>query len=217
MPDMDGFELARRIHEMPALRGTTVMMLSSAGHLSDTKRCQDLGIQTYLVKPIFQKDLLRAIATAVTGQAAPCASIPLRPAERDQTDLYLRILLAEDNPINQRFAVHALKNHGHAVTVAADGREAVALFERESFDLILMDIQMPGMDGYEATHAIREAEWKTGGAHIPIVAMTAHALKSDEERCLAAGMDGFIAKPIHVKDLIRKVVEFAPKTVPVLG
>jgi CheY-like chemotaxis protein len=125
----------------------------------------------------------------------------------------LRILLAEDNPVNQKVAFRALESYGHSVTVAGDGREALTLAGRENFDLILMDIQMPEIDGYEATRAIREREQTTGG-HVPIIAMTAHAMKSDQERCLAAGMDGYLAKPVHLKELLEAVAKFSPQTLP---
>jgi CheY-like chemotaxis protein len=121
----------------------------------------------------------------------------------------LHILLAEDNPVNQKVTVRALERRGHRVLLAQNGREAVTLASQEHFDLILMDIQMPGMDGYEATAAIREMERATG-SHAPIVAITAHAMKTDQERCLAAGMDDYISKPIHLNELIQKVEQFSP-------
>jgi signal transduction histidine kinase/DNA-binding response OmpR family regulator len=210
MPVMDGFELAKRIHENPALRGTTLMMLSSSDHLSEAQRCRELGIRRYLVKPIFQGDLMTAILEATGAHIASSSGNgrQLPPSEK-QARIPLNILLAEDNTVNQKVAVNALTRHGHVVVVAADGRQAVTLAQSQRFDLILMDIQMPEMDGYEATKAIRDWELTTG-SHIPIVAMTAHAMKTDQEHCLNAGMDGFISKPIHLKDLIRKVAQFAP-------
>jgi signal transduction histidine kinase/DNA-binding response OmpR family regulator len=210
MPVMNGFELAERIHGNPALRGTTLMMLSSSDHLTEAQRCRELGIHRYLVKPIFQTDLMTAILEATGAHIAPSNGKQLPRAE-NQARTALQILLAEDNTVNQKVAVNALTRHGHVVSVATDGRQAVALAQSQRFDLILMDIQMPEMDGYEATKIIRDWEHTTGG-HIPIVAMTAHAMKSDQERCLNAGMDGCISKPIHLKDLIRKVAQFAPVT-----
>ncbi len=212
MPKMDGFELARRIHEMPELEGVIVMMLSSAHHMEDADKCRTAGIRRYLVKPIFQNELLQAILHAAADFEGISEAIPLEapPPVQEPHGPSLRILLAEDNPVNQRVAVKVLEKYGHTVTVAANGREAVALALRQAFDLILMDIQMPEMDGYEATGAIREAEGASG-AHTPIVALTAHANKSDQDRCLAAGMDDYISKPIHVEDLLQKVERFAPK------
>ena len=126
----------------------------------------------------------------------------------------LRILLAEDNAVNQKVAINVLQKRGHTVTLAVNGREAVALAASKTFDLILMDIQMPEMDGYEATAAIREME-QTTGSHIPIIALTAHAMKSDEDRSIASGMDDFMAKPIHVTELIQKVEQFSRESSPV--
>jgi signal transduction histidine kinase/CheY-like chemotaxis protein len=210
MPDMDGFELARRVHDNPALQGTVVMMLSSADHLEDAHRCRDLGIQRYLVKPIFQGQLLSAVlqvAEAIADSAEPAGG---KSPAAGQAAVALQILLAEDNPVNQKVAIRALERRGHAVTLASNGREALALASQQSFDLILMDIQMPEMDGYEAVTAIREMERGTG-SHIPIVAMTAHAMKSDQERCLATGMDDYVSKPIHLEDLLQKVERFGPR------
>src|SRR6266851_7507209 len=177
---MDVFELARRIHETPSLEGSIVMMLSSAHHVEDADRCRATGVRRYLVKPIFQSELLQAILQTIPGLNEPSgppsrkapAGLEMRPGPA------LRILLAEDNAVNQRVAVRVLERRGHSVTLASHGSEAVAIASRECFDLILMDIQMPQMDGYEATAAIRELERKTG-TRTPIVALTAHAMKSD--------------------------------------
>jgi len=207
MPGMDGFELARCIQESRAAAGAVVMMLSSAHHMVDAQRCHELGIHRYLVKPVFQRELLQAILrSAQAPNAGPeLWSIPSEvPAGHA-----LRILLVEDNVVNQEVTVRVLKKRGHTVTVANNGSEAVALAARQNFDLILMDVQMPGMDGYEATAAIRATETKTG-SHVRIVAMTAHALKSDQDRCLAAGMDDYLSKPIHLKELIEKVEQTGP-------
>jgi CheY-like chemotaxis protein len=119
--------------------------------------------------------------------------------------LELRILLAEDNPVNQKVALRILEKEGHAVTVAADGREALVLWQRQEFDLILMDVQMPEMDGLEATAAIRRAEMSQGGGHIPIIALTAHAMAGDRERCLAAGMDGYASKPMRAEEIRNEI------------
>jgi len=206
MPGIDGYELARRIQNSPSAAGATVLMLSSASHTDDTHKCRHLGISRYLVKPICQHELLQAMLEAPpdSGPPAPAAdtrpSLPAGPA--------LRILLAEDSLVNQKVTVRALERRGHTVLVAQNGHEVVALASRERFDLILMDVQMPEMDGYEATAAIRAMERKTG-SHTPILAMTAHAMKSDQDRCVAAGMDDYISKPIHLKELIQKVEQFS--------
>ncbi len=210
MPDMDGFTLAERIRNDPRLAGATVMMLTSAGQRGDAARCRRLGIVAYLVKPIKQSELLEAILTAL-GK---------RPPERETTSLItrhslrearrkLRILLAEDNAINRELAVRLLEKRGHAVVTARNGREALATLEAQKFDLVLMDIQMPEVDGFEATRLIREKE-KTAGGHLPIVAMTAHAMKGDRERCLEAGMDGYVSKPIEPRALIESIEGLVP-------
>ena len=208
MPGIDGFELARRIQNSPSASGAIVLMLSSATHIDDAHKCRDLGIWRYLVKPVFQHELLQTIleASQIARPRTPVASAGVTSAHG--TGPALRILLAEDNPVNQKVTVRVLERKGHIVVVAPNGREAVTFASQERFDLILMDIQMPEMDGYEATAAIREME-RTTGVHTPIVAMTAHAMKSDQERCLAAGMDDYISKPIHMNDLIQKVEQFS--------
>jgi CheY-like chemotaxis protein len=208
MPGIDGFELARRIHDGPSAAGAVVVMLSSASHTDDGPRCRKLGIWRYLVKPLFQHDLLQTLIEALQTArpqmppaSSPASSLPVAGPG-------LHILLVEDNAVNQAVTIRALERKGHHVLLAHNGREAVTLASQGRFDLILMDIQMPEMDGYEATAAIREMERETG-SHTPIVAMTAHAMKSDQERCLAAGMDDFISKPIHLNELIQKVEQFS--------
>ena len=206
MPDMDGFEVARRIKESARLAGPTIMMLSSSGLHGETARCRSLGISHHLTKPIEQRELLAAIRRALAhehGRAAtqtlPGPVMPGLPPDKR-----LHILLAEDNSVNQRLAASLLERRGHRVTIAGNGKEALAALERYRFDMILMDVQMPEMGGFEATAAIREKERETG-AHMPIVAMTAHAMKGDRERCLEAGMDEYIAKPLESKLLCATV------------
>jgi len=216
MPEMDGFEVARQIRANPALDGAIVMMLSSADHLQDGAKCVALGIRRYLVKPISQSELLQVLLEETQTpktRVSAAEHIPMNVTEA-RTVTPLHILLAEDNAVNQKVAMNVLEKRGHIVTLAVNGREAVALASSKTFDLILMDIQMPEMDGYEATAAIREMEQATG-SHIPIIALTAHAMKSDEERSIASGMDDFMAKPIHVKELIQKVEQFSTETSPV--
>jgi PAS domain S-box-containing protein len=211
MPEVDGFSLAERIREHPDLAGATVMMLSSACQPVDTRRCQALGLAAYLTKPIKQTDLYRAILAALgsplAGTPAPAAPAPSRPGRS------LRLLLAEDNLVNQKLAVRLLEKQGHRVVVAANGTEAVRTVSREPFDLVLMDVQMPEMDGFEATAAIRQRE-KSTGRHTPILAMTAYAMKGDRERCLEAGMDGYISKPIQPRELCEAIERLAPKAAP---
>jgi two-component system, sensor histidine kinase and response regulator len=199
MPEMDGFAVAAEVAGRSALRGATVMMLSSSGDRADRLRCAELGIAAYLTKPVYGSDLLAAIERALAPK-------PATPAPREAptqagalsagvTGRHVRILLVEDNIVNQRVASGLLTRRGHSVTVAPDGREALARFERDAFDLVLMDLQMPVMDGVAATIEIRRREQATG-RHVRIVAMTAHAMHGDRERCLAAGMDGYLSKPI---------------------
>jgi CheY-like chemotaxis protein/HPt (histidine-containing phosphotransfer) domain-containing protein len=191
MPDLDGFAVAARIATLPELAGSTIMMLSSGGQYGDASRCRDLGVSAYLIKPVKQSDLYDAISRLVDGVVAARLEIPVASAATRP----LNVLLAEDNVVNQRVAVGLLSKRGHAVTIAGNGREALAALDAGRFDVVLMDVQMPEMGGLEAAAAIRQRERQHGG-HIPIVAMTAHAMAGDRERCLAAGMDGYLAKPI---------------------
>jgi PAS domain S-box-containing protein len=210
MPEMDGFALAEQIRRSPELAGTTVLMLTSAGQPEDVARCQQLGVAAYLMKPVKQSELLAAIRVAL-GRL-PCAPgpAPASPQAREGGDQRpLRILLAEDNAINQKLATRLLEKEGHAVTVAGSGRAALAVLERQSFDLVLMDVQMPEMDGLEATDRIRQQE-RGSGRHVPILAMTAHAMKGDRERCLAAGMDGYVSKPIQPRELFEAIGRLSP-------
>jgi signal transduction histidine kinase/DNA-binding response OmpR family regulator len=200
MPDMDGFALAEKIQKDPGLIAVTVMMLTSAGHLGDASRCRELGISAYLVKPIRSKELLDAICK-VLNRVARTQSSPLVTRHTLREDKRRsRVLLAEDNAVNQTLAVRLLEKRGYSVKVAGNGAGVLEALEKEQFDVVLMDIQMPGMDGIQATEAIRAKEKLTGG-HVPIIAMTAHALKGDEERCISAGMDRYISKPIRTSEL----------------
>jgi len=216
MPEMDGFTLAEHIHKDPELVNATIMMLTSAGHLGDAARCRELGISAYLVKPIRQRELLDAICQVLDGSAQKKPE-PLVTRHTLRENMHrIRILVAEDNAVNQTLAVRILEKRGYSVDVAPDGQAAVEAFQTGGFELVLMDIQMPGMDGFEATAAIREREKLTGG-HIPIVAMTAHALVGDQERCLASGMDGYVSKPIRTSELfavIEKMLGSKPSTEP---
>lgn len=200
MPGMDGFELVARIRENPRFARIKIVILSSVGRRGDASRCGELKIEGYLTKPVKQSDLLDTIVT-VFGKSLEEGrpSLVTRHLLRENRKR-LRILLAEDNAVNQKLALRVLERRGHFVQLANNGEEAVAALEEESFDLVLMDIQMPEMDGLEATEAIRQKE-KGTDTHIPIIAMTAHAMKGDQERCLAAGMDAYISKPIKAEEL----------------
>ncbi len=200
MPGMDGFELASHIQQNPEWRNMVLVMLCSAGHRGDAKRCRELGVSAYLPKPITQSDLLDAIMTALGERELPSQEVRLITRHTLGEDRRLNILLAEDNLVNQRLAVKLLEKRGHRVQVANNGLEALKALEQNQFNIILMDVQMPEMGGIEATAAIRERE-KNSGDHIPIVAMTAHAMKGDREKCLAAGMNEYLSKPIRTEQL----------------
>jgi CheY-like chemotaxis protein len=205
MPELDGFELTRQVKADAELGSTVIMMLTSGDRPGDIARCEQLGVAAYLLKPIHQSELLESILMAL-GAASPQRQPQDAAAEETPPLRPLRILLAEDSLVNQKLAVGLLSKHGHTVIVADDGREAVAFLAVQEVDLVLMDVQMPCMDGFEATAAIRTKE-KHSGKHVPIIAMTAHAMKGDRERCLAAGMDDYVAKPISAKHLLAKVSE----------
>ena len=215
MPEMDGFALAERIKEFPGLGEVTILMLTSESQISSLARCREVGIAAHLIKPIKQSDLLDSILR-LGNLATP--SIELHSIVEPSLTLVeevrpLRILLAEDNVVNQRLAVRLLEKRGHAVTVARDGREALRASASEHFDLILMDLQMPEMGGMDATAVIRAREVSTG-VHIPIVAMTAHAMTGDRERCLEGGMDGYLSKPITAELLFATVERLAANVAP---
>jgi PAS domain S-box-containing protein len=251
MPEMDGFALAREIHAQGKPSGdggttppVTLMMLSSAAHSGDAARCRELGVARYLTKPIKQSELLDAIMNAVggggmtsppgplpetgRGRVRPRSDSPLSVSGRGaggEGSSPLRVLVAEDNPVNQMLAARMLEKQGHSVVVVGNGREALAALETQRFDVVLMDVQMPEMDGFQATALIRERERASRSieaigrppprvgprdVHIPIIAMTAHVMKGDRERCLEAGMDGYLSKPIQANDLIAALGALQP-------
>jgi two-component system, sensor histidine kinase and response regulator len=207
MPEMDGMTVAERIKQNPSFAGVTILMLSSGEELETVARCRKGGVAGYLRKPIIRAELWDALMMALS-----------RPEGKgDRTDLLstghclqhtaetmptrrLRILLAEDNVVNQRLVVGLLEKRGHTVVVASTGREVLSILAQQPVDLALMDVQMPEMDGLEATAAIRAQERQRGG-HLPIIALTAHAMKGDQERCLAGGMDDYVSKPIQAQEL----------------
>lgn len=208
MPDMDGFELADRIRQHPEFSKATVMMLTSLNQHGDAKRCRELGVAAYVVKPIQQSELLNAILNALDlpANCAP-ASVPSPKAQPDVRSL--QILLAEDNLINQTFATRLLQKRGHTVTVVGNGEQALQAVRERPFDVVLMDVQMPEMSGFDATARIREAEQGTG-KRLPIIAMTAYAMKGDRERCLGVGMDDYVAKPIRPDELWKAMENVCP-------
>jgi len=210
MPQMDGFTLAEHIKQNPEFAGAIVMMLSSAGQRGDATRCRKLGVSAYLTKPIKQSELLQAILTVLgtSPTQQPPPEVVTRHSVREGR-FSLRILVAEDNAVNQKLAERLLQRRGHTVIVVDNGRKVLEALQQQSFDLILMDVQMPEINGFEATAAVREKERETGG-HLPIIALTANAMKGDRERCLEVGMDGYVAKPIRAQELFEAIENIIP-------
>jgi signal transduction histidine kinase/DNA-binding response OmpR family regulator len=212
MPEQDGFDLARHLRQDPRCAAAAIVMLTSACQRGDAARCRELGLAAQLTKPVSPSELRQLICAVLSRNGAE--AIPAEAAAEGlaggRATLSRKILLAEDNPVNQVVAMRLLEKRGHRVTLATNGLDAVAAVQREPFDLVLMDVQMPDMDGFEATVAIRKAE-AAAGRRIPIFAMTAHAMKGDAERCCAAGMDGHIPKPIRPADLYA-IVDACPPT-----
>jgi CheY-like chemotaxis protein len=205
MPDLDGFGLAELIRKRPEFDSTAILMLSSVGHRSDATRSRQLGISTYLTKPVRQSVLLDAILVVLDGEEdTSLKESGIWETAAMVADRPLRILVAEDNVINRRVVVAILERKGHVITVAANGHEAVRAAAENTFDLALMDVQMPEMDGLEATAAIRTAE-RHSGLHLPIIAVTANAMKGDIEICLNAGMDSYLSKPVNATELLALV------------
>ncbi len=200
MPDMDGFGLVQEIRRRPEILPLTVVMLTSAGHAGDAERCRELGIQAYLYKPVRKQELLSAILRALGHPQTASPSLAAMPGGRLAQPKGLHILLAEDNRTNQTVAMRMLQKLGHSSVVANNGIEVLSLLTKNRFDVVLMDIQMPEMDGLSTTMKIRESERETR-MHLPIIAMTAHAMKGDRERCIEAGMDGYVSKPISSQEL----------------
>jgi PAS domain S-box-containing protein len=206
MPGMDGFEVAARMKQSPALRSAAVILLTSAGLRDDAGRAKTVGATVALTKPVKQSELWDAIVNALHLPARNRTRRNVATERKRVARQKLRILVAEDNPVNQDLALHMLQRRGHSVILAENGREALAAVERHKFDLVLMDVQMPEMGGLEATQAIRERE-KATGEHVPIIAMTAHAMQGDRQRCLEAGMDNYLSKPLDPKTFLRTVEE----------
>jgi signal transduction histidine kinase/CheY-like chemotaxis protein/HPt (histidine-containing phosphotransfer) domain-containing protein len=207
MPEQDGFSLVEDIRRRPGLDGALIMMLTSVDVPGDVERCRQLGC-SYLTKPFRPSDVLDGILTALS--ASPRLPRSAVPAESSTPSLRpLRILLVEDNAVNRKLAISLLEKDDHFVRIATNGKEALDILEQESFDVVLMDLAMPVMDGFEATAAIRAREQRTG-SHQPIIAMTAHALKGDREKCLQAGMDGYVSKPFRRAALFEALANLVP-------
>ncbi len=211
MPRMDGLALAGQIRQIPELRDSKLIMLSSAGNPEDSVHCKGLGIVHCLMKPIKQSELLDAIIALLRVATSDEHAEGLAVDESPSAVTSLRILLVEDGLVNQMVAVNLLKDRGHEVTVANNGQEALDTLDSSSFDVVLMDVQMPVMDGFEATGLIRQRE-ALSKTHVPIIAMTAHAMKGDRERCLEAGMDAYISKPIRAGQLYEVVEQMATQS-----
>ena len=213
MPNVDGFAFVEQIKRDTRTVQPAIIMLTSAGRRGDSVRCRELGIAAYLTKPVGQSELLNAIVQVLAAKPIVVNQTPLITLHsiREQKG-GLHILLAEDNRVNQAVVRGALGKQGHRVEIATDGREALEKIKNGTFDLVLMDVQMPELDGFEATGLLREME-KTTGGHMHIIAMTAHALKGDRERCLAAGMDGYISKPFQIEDFLKEI-ESVPQMQP---
>ncbi len=201
MPGKDGFEAACMVKANPETADTRMIMLTSGAQIGDVARCREQGIDAYLIKPAKQSDLLERITAVIAENAKKEPVHAQTEADALPMDRSLHILLAEDNVVNQKLAQRLLEKRGHTVVIVGDGRQAVSLWESDQFDMILMDVQMPDMDGLEATGEIRKRE-QLNGKHMPIIAMTAHAMKGDSERCIAAGMDAYVSKPIDVDALM---------------
>ncbi len=214
MPVQDGFDLAGEIKGHPEYGDALIMMLSSSGFRGDSARCRELGLTAYLTKPVKPSILLDAILLALGTSAEKRADAPLITRHSlVPSPGRFAILLAEDNIINQKLAVRILENKGHRVMVVDNGEEALAAWARGGFDVILMDVQMPRMDGFQATAAIRRTEKESGG-HVPIVAMTAHAMAGDRQKCLDAGMDDYVSKPLKPQDLLKTIEQAAVRPRP---
>jgi len=209
MPELDGLSLVELIRQDSRLEKAGIVVLTSAGQRGDAVRSRHLGLASYLTKPAGQAELLNAIFQVLDATLEASAPPPLVVSQAvPDSKRVLRFLVAEDNLVNQMIVVRQLQKRGHSVEVASDGHEALKILKLGNCDLVLMDVQMPHMDGFEATAAIREIE-RTQGGHFPIIAMTAHALKGDRERCLAAGMDGYISKPFQIDRLLKEIERLA--------
>jgi two-component system, sensor histidine kinase and response regulator len=215
MPGMDGFELVERLSHSPFGAGAIILMLTSRDRPGDFDRARNAGVSNCLIKPVRREELKMAIAKALGGQQGNRElTQSLKPMLDSNGSPVVsspsRILLAEDNLVNQRLVQRVLEKEGHTVVVVSNGRAAVEAVKDGTFDLVLMDVQMPELDGFEATKAIREGERITS-VHVPIIALTAHAMKGDQDKCIAAGMDAYLTKPIHAAELCDMVRNYSKK------
>lgn len=207
MPGMDGFMLVEEMRRSLFQPMPATIMLTSGSQCGEANRCRELCIAAYLGKPVMRTQLLEKILRTLGPRISPTKPVSRSGSPRSTgASMALRVLLAEDNPVNRRVATLLLEKQGHSVTVVNDGSAALAALTGEEFDLILMDVQMPGMDGMQATASIRASEEITGN-HIPIVALTAHAMAGDRARFLAGGMDGYIAKPIYPREMFDTIAD----------
>ncbi|RLD06291.1 MAG: hypothetical protein DRI32_02840, partial [Chloroflexi bacterium] len=216
MPKMDGEQTARAIFSDPRNKNLSVVVLTSMGKRGDAKRLSSLGCAGYLLKPIKQQMLFDSLVTVMNEKEAKLPGtgrLVTRHLIKEEKRKGQRILLAEDNLVNQKVAVALLQKIGHSVDVVNNGKEAIRSLKENQYSLVLMDVQMPLVDGFEATRRIRA--WEAGKSHIPIIAMTAHALKGDRERCLNAGMDDYISKPIDKRSLFATIDRWSKKTLSV--
>jgi CheY-like chemotaxis protein len=210
MPGIDGLEVLDRIRQIPMVQSSVIMLLTSCDRVTSAARCRQMGVETYLTKPICSSDLLRSIRLALGLQTAG-SPIALPATEISPSSPSLRILLAEDNLVNQKIAMTMLGKMGHQMTLARNGVEALEQWRKSEFDLIFMDVQMPEMSGLQATMQIRREEDATG-RHVPIIAMTASAMTGDKERCSAAGMDNYISKPVSYRAIeVMITTTFSPE------
>lgn len=208
MPQLDGLALVERVRQHTELSATVIMMLTSSGQRQDAVRCRELGIENYLIKPVRFNELLDTMLRALGSTASKFTSRHTRKQESPSASGGLNLLLAEDNVVNQMLMQRLLTKRGHRVTIADTGKAVLAALEQDSFDLVFMDVQMPELDGFQATAEIRRREAATG-ERLPIVALTAHAMTGDRERCLAAGMDGYMTKPINPKELDETLKQYS--------
>jgi CheY-like chemotaxis protein len=211
---MDGFALTVHIKQNLPSAGAIIIMLTSGGQRADSRRSRELGITAYLTKPLLEAELWEALLTSVATTAQPSTPLPQLPQhtapEHGQS---WHVLVAEDNVVNQKLVARLLEKWGHTVGLASTGTEVLLALDREPFDLVLMDVQMPDMDGLQATAAIRAQEHMTG-THMPIIALTAYVMPGDEAQCLAAGMDAYITKPIRPADLLAALQRVMGEKVP---
>ena len=204
MPDMDGFSLVEQIKKESQLQNIPIMMLTSSGQRGDVALCHELGVAAYLTKPVGEAEFLEATLRSLGRMPAVAMCQVMTRHSLSEARRILSVLVVDDNPVNQHVAVRLVEKQGHSVVAVGSGRAALEILENKTFDVVLMDVQMPDMDGFEATTLIRQKERQTEG-HIPIIAMTAYAMQGDREHCIASGMDAYVSKPINIKELFAAI------------